>query len=139
MIRHTFLTVALFLFCCNAVAGKMAHHHSHAKSLDVSEAENIPEVKVIAYRDTMKGWNLHIATKHFRFSPENVNKAHKEGEGHGHLYIDGKKLTRIYSHWYYLSDLSPGKHKITVSLNANNHASLAVHGKKIVDEIEVIQ
>ena len=39
---------------------------------------------------------------------------HVDGEGHTHLYIDGEKITRVYSNWYYLGKLEPGEHTIRV-------------------------
>ena len=87
----------------------------------------------------MVGWNIHVTTKNFRFSPENINKEPIEGEGHAHLYVDGKKISRLYNAWFHLSNLSPGSHTLRVTLNANNHAELVLNGKNIEYSKEVIQ
>jgi len=63
--------------------------------------------------------------------------AHVPSEGHAHLYIDGKKVTRLYGEWYHIPSLSPGTHKITVTLNANSHEDLMVKGKVVSDKQEV--
>ncbi|HEY9597498.1 MAG TPA: hypothetical protein V6D33_07495, partial [Cyanophyceae cyanobacterium] len=58
-------------------------------------------------------------------------------EGHAHLYVNGKKLTRLYGSWYYLSNLTPGSHKITVTLNTNRHENL-IHNGQVIGDTETI-
>lgn len=72
----------------------------------------------------------------FRFAPERASTAHVAGEGHAHLFIDGKKITRLYGEWYHVPALTPGVHKITVTLNANSHEDLTVQGKVVSDTKE---
>ena len=119
-----------------AITDKNNTHHnhtSHHKPLEITSGQAIPSVDLIVHKDTKKGWNLEAKVTNFQFSPENVNKAHKPGEGHAHLYINGKKITRIYSSWYYVESLPPGKHQVTINLNANNHQPMAYKGKLIED------
>ena len=47
------------------------------------------------------------------------------------MHIDGEKSARIYSEWYHLPKLPPGKHEIRVSLNTNDHSVYAKDGKPI--------
>lgn len=68
---------------------------------------------------------------------ENINKAAKPGEGHAHLQVNGKKITRLYG-WYYLENLQPGKNEITVSLNVNSHKTLA-HNGKMIQDTEIVE
>lgn len=79
-------------------------------------------VSIRVVKDRFKGWNLLIRTKRFRFAPEHASQRHRLGEGHAHLDIDGKPVTRIYGHGYFISELSPGRHKIRVALATNSHA-----------------
>ena len=74
----------------------------------------------------MSGWNLHIETENFSFSPENASLAHIDGEGHAHVYINGVKLGRFYGPWVHLDDLPEGEVTVEVTLNANDHRFLAV-------------
>jgi hypothetical protein len=60
------------------------------------------------------------------------------GEGHAHLYIDGKKITRLYGEWYFIPSLKPGTHTIRVTLNANTHEDYAVGGKLVEDTVTVV-
>lgn len=108
------------------------HHHSH-EQLEILPGQPVPGVNLIVHEDAMRGWNLEIQVENFRFAPENINQANNPGEGHGHLYINGEKITRIYGNWYYLPSLEPGEHEITVTLNSNGHEELVYNGQVIQD------
>jgi hypothetical protein len=92
---------------------------------------NQPAVQLIVHPDAKAGWNLQVQVDNFRWAPEHANQAHVPGEGHAHLYVNGKKITRLYGEWYYLEHLRPGENKITVTLNANTHADYAVKGERV--------
>ncbi len=115
-------------------SGKDAHH----KMMEIPEAQAIPSVNLIVHPDPMRGYNLEVQVTNFKFAPENVNTAARPGEGHAHLYVNGKKIARLYGNWYYLENLQPGKNKITVSLNANSHEVLA-RDRKIIQDTEIVQ
>lgn len=106
--------------------------HQH-KIMEVPLSQPVPVVDLIVHPDTVKGVNLEVKLSNFKFAPEKVNQDSKLTEGHAHLYIDGKKLTRLYGNWYYLDNLAPGQHKITVALNTNRHEDLVYKGQKIED------
>jgi hypothetical protein len=111
--------------------------HSHQK-LEIPAGQPIPSVKLIVRPDAMKGWNLEVQVTNFRFAPERVNTTSNPAEGHAHLFIDGKKITRLYGPWYYLPDLEPGQHEIKVSLNTNTHETLVSKGQPI-EAIAIVQ
>jgi len=126
------------------LGGKM--DHSNMKNggpghnpIDVSSWPSKPSLTLTAHKDAMAGWNLHIKPTHFNFAPAQVNSANVVGNGHAHLYINGEKITRLYSNWYYLNNLQPGSHSVTVALNANDHGPLVLDGQHISATIEVIQ
>lgn len=98
----------------------------------------IPTVKLQVLKDSMKGFNIHVTTENFKFTPENVNQKDVVGEGHAHLYVDGVKITRLYGNWYYLGSVAEGTHKVSVSLNGNSHAQYMVKGAKIEDSVDII-
>jgi hypothetical protein len=87
--------------------------------------------------DPVGGWNLQIQTQHWAFAPERVNQSSLTTEGHAHLYLNGEKLTRLYSNWYYLPSLPPGEHTLTVGLNANGHEALMHQGTPIQDSVTI--
>jgi hypothetical protein len=111
---------------------QMSEEEEHEHSmLEIPTGQLLPTVSLISYPDPQRGWNLEIQVTNFKFAPENINQPSIPTEGHAHLYVDGKKITRLYSNWYYLENLAPGKHEITVSLNTNGHETLMHDGKPI--------
>lgn len=111
------------------------HKHAH-KALDVSNYASRPSLSLEVLKDKMKGWNIHLITENFRFAPEHVNEEVVEGEGHAHVYINDKK-TRLYGNWIHVGSLPKGENIIRATLNANNHAELAIGDKPITAEISV--
>lgn len=88
-------------------------------------------VRLSVAKDAMKGWNLNVRTRAFRWAPEHASMAHRRGEGHAPLYVDGVKLTRIYGPWHYVGALTPGKHVVGVTLNGNDHGDYVRAGKPL--------
>lgn len=104
--------------------GMAGMDHSEILSLDASDSS--PTLSVMLHEDPASGWNLHIMTENFTFSPEHASLAHIEGEGHAHVYINGVKLGRFYGPWVHLDNLPEGEVTVEVTLNANDHRALAV-------------
>lgn len=104
--------------------------HSH-RTLEVDPSQPIPTIILSVTPDAMSGWNIHVQTEHFTFTPEQVNQANVPNQGHAHLYVDGEKVARLYGPWFHLADLPAGHHTISVGLNANGHDALTYQGKPI--------
>lgn len=109
------------------------HHHNHHKQLEISANQATPTVELVAHPDQVQGWNLELKVTHFNFAPSQVNAPSKTSEGHAHLYINGKKVTRLYGNWYYLSELPTGANTLKVTLNSNGHEALVHRGQPISD------
>jgi hypothetical protein len=86
----------------------------------LSDESKAPSLKLEMEKDKKGGWNIHLITENFRFSPDQVSKKHANGEGHAQLYVDGKFMTRIYGNWHYLAKLPAGNHFIRITLNTND-------------------
>lgn len=108
--------------------GNAASHAGHGAhdTLLTWAGENAPALAVSAHKDPEAGWNIHVDTENFRFSPQNASKAHVPGEGHVHVYVDGQKLGRFYGSWVHVTG-SAGQ-SVKVTLNANDHRQIAVDG-----------
>jgi hypothetical protein len=115
---------------------KASGEHTH-KAVSIPAGQPIPTVKLAISPDAMRGWNVEVKITNFAFAPERVNTKGLTTEGHAHLYLNGKKLTRLYSSWYYLERLPRGQNKLTVTLNTNAHEDLTVGGKVIQDTATV--
>jgi hypothetical protein len=100
------------------------------KTFDVAPGEPVPTLRYTVESDGADGWNLHLFTTNFTFTPQNINGEPVAGEGHVHLYIDGK-LTVVFGPWYHIDALTPGAHAIAVSLNNNDHSVYSYQGKYI--------
>jgi len=107
--------------------GGMAHDHDRVQEV---APDAIPTIQIALQPEDPCTYNLMVTLNNFAFAPENVNGPHKDGEGHAHLYADGRKLGRIYSEWYHFS-APAGSKSIEVTLNSNDHATLAHEGKPI--------
>lgn len=131
---------------------EIPHHHSDNSHPEKTEAEGdhdhkmiaipegvpVPNIDLIVHKDAIKGWNLEIKTSNFTFDPKTVNENSDYSKGHAHLYLNGKKFTRIYSNWFYLESLPAGKNQIKVTINTNNHEDLMDRGK-IISDVEIIE
>lgn len=112
-------------------------HQQHHQTLEIPEGQPLPTVSLIAHPDPVRGWNLEIQTTNFAFAPERVNQAHQLGEGHGHLYLNGEYVSRIYGNWLHIPALPPGRHELTVRLNSNSHEALTHQGQPLEATVEV--
>jgi hypothetical protein len=104
--------------------GSMPHMTTHM-------APEKMTVDLLISRDAKMGYNINVRTTAFRWAPWNANKAHRQGQGHAHLYINGEKVTRLYGPWYFVKDLPKGKHYVKVTLNGNDHGDYVRDGKPI--------
>ncbi|MGB3654749.1 MAG: hypothetical protein WBA41_26580 [Rivularia sp. (in: cyanobacteria)] len=142
--QHFFVATAT-LGCVIAIAkgatmtvADMSGHgeHTHGK-IEVPQG-TVPTVDLVMHKDAKKGWNVEAKVVNFEFAPEKVNAAPEPGEGHAHLFVNGKKITRLYSSWYYLENLEPGENQVKVILNANNHADWTSNGK-LIEDTEIVK
>ncbi len=122
----------------NANSGTHKGEHHHHKKIEIPSDQKAPSVDLVVHKDAIKGWNLEVKVTNFKFAPESVNTDSAFNEGHAHLFINGKKITRLYSSWYYIDKLEPGNNEITVTLNTNIHEDLASDGE-IIKDTEVVQ
>lgn len=115
-----------------------ADEGAEERLLEIPNSQVLPTIDIVVTKDALKGWNLQTKLNNFKFSPENVNTKNNPGEGHGHIYLNGKKLARLYSSWFHIENLPPGKNKITVGLKSNTHETL-VHNSQRIEDTEVIE
>ncbi|MFI8106435.1 hypothetical protein [Streptomyces sp. NPDC086023] len=96
-------------------------------------ADGAPEVQLSVRPDTEDGWNLQLAVRNFRFTPDSTGGGAVLGGGHAHLLLDGRKLARLYGPWHHLSaaQVPAGAHTLTVRLYADDHTAWAVAGKPV--------
>lgn len=111
--------------------GGGGHDHAAMVPIVLPEGDDAPTLTATVLKDPASGWNLHVETTNFRFSPEHASTPHIAGEGHAHVYVNGVKLARIYANWYHIDHLPIGEVMIEVALNSNDHNELAVANKPL--------
>jgi len=124
------ILISFFLLINPSLAQhKQGEDHAH-KSIEAKSPFPSVDIKII--KDVSSGYNLQLITKNFKFTPEKVNTPPVMGEGHAHIYINGKK-TRLYSEWFHIDDekLTQPINQIRVTLNANDHSEYTVNSRPI--------
>ena len=111
--------------------GAMAGHAmNHDTPIEV-DAIDAPKLDIAVSKDPMSGYNLHVMVSDFEFSPEQASRAHANGQGHAHVYVNGEKQGRVYGPWVHLASLPKGEVTVEVTLNSNNHQPLSLNGTPI--------
>ena len=112
--------------------GSMAAHAAmgHTMMHEPAADEATPTL-ALQTRPTETGWIAEIAVEHFIFSEELQDGDHVPGHGHGHIYVGGMKLGRVFSDSFAIGPLPPGTHTVRVTLNTNDHRAYAVEGEAI--------
>ncbi|APE43519.1 hypothetical protein BOO69_08920 [Sulfitobacter alexandrii] len=91
----------------------------------VGDGEPAPEIAIDTVRDG-DGWLLRITAQDFTFSEDLMGLYHVPGMGHGHVYVGGMKLGRVFAPTYRIGALPPGAHEVRVTLNTNDHRAYVV-------------
>lgn len=102
-------------------------------TVEMPEGLPVPTITIELAEDANSGWNLHVITENFAFAPERAGTEHYPGEGHAHIYVNGKMLARMYGQWFHVPQLGPGRHQIMVTLNSNDHNAYTINGQIISD------
>lgn len=112
----------------------MAMTHMHPMT-ELDPSLPVPAVSVEAIPDEKDGYNIHVTTEHFAFTPEMVNGDVVSNSGHAHIYVNGTKVARLYGPWFNLpsSALQSGRNEVMVTLNANDHSEWSRDGMHIMD------
>jgi len=102
----------------------------HGQSYSVGEAEPSPTVSLTA-NPNPDGWTVEIISENFAFSRDSVDGPHEPGIGHGHLYLNGLKLQRVYQSTVQIGALPAGDYEMRVTLNTNDHRAYTVDGRAV--------
>jgi hypothetical protein len=104
--------------------------------------EAAPQATLKLQKDPTGGFNVHVVTTNFMWRPEMASMQHVPGEGHAHVYLDGRKIMRIYNEWFHLNTYQfstrAGEQLLSIEFVGNDHAPYTIQGlpvgvEKIVD------
>jgi len=94
--------------------------------------ESAPKVTLEIEKDPTGGFNVQVVTTNFVWRPEMASMKHVPGEGHAHVYLDGRKIMRIYNEWFHLNTYQfstrPGEQLLSVEFVGNDHAPYTIQG-----------
>jgi len=116
-----------------------SHDKMHSSLVDVSKTEPVPNFEISVVRDAHGGWNLTVSPQNFTFAPGHVNGKHVHGEGHAHLYVNGKKIARLYGTDFHIPALRSGENVVSVSLNTNDHQTYALGDQPIERVVSITE
>ena len=119
-----------------SLSGTVANAHTTGVSAIHEVAREVaPSASLDVVKDPTGGFNVHLMTTGFAWRPENASMMHANGEGHAHVYLDGRKIMRIYNEWFHLNTFQfatqPGEQLLTVELVGNDHAPYTTEGMPI--------
>lgn len=127
-------------FAAPVEAGAAAHDDHDAlfgigDICQVGEGEPVPRLSLSVTGSQEEGYTVTIATQNLTMTEPVEGMGHMPGYGHGHLYLDGVKLQRLYTTTARIGALPPGEHLIRVTLNSNDHRAYVTDGQPITAEV----
>jgi copper(I)-binding protein len=102
----------------------------------VGDGEPAPNISLEATK-IEAGWKVLVTSEDFEFTPNLVDGPHVPGTGHGHIYLNGLKLGRLYSAETTVGHLPPGQHEIRVTLSTNDHRAYVVGDAPVTASIRI--
>jgi hypothetical protein len=114
------------------------HAHSNgAMSIHEVSKEKAPTALLELKKDPTGGFNVQVKTTNFTWRPEKASMKHVPGEGHAHVFLDGRKIMRIYNEWFHLNTFQfatrAGEQLLSVEFVGNDHAPYTVQGTPVGD------
>ena len=94
--------------------------------------EAAPQATLVIQKDPTGGFNVQVKTTNFLWRPEMASMQHVPGEGHAHVYLDGRKIMRIYNEWFHLNTYQfstrSGEQLLSIEFVGNDHAPYTIQG-----------
>lgn len=111
----------------------MSHGMSHDMSNGI-QLDQPPLIELAAPNGfTAEGADVAVAVNDFTFVRVADGTPHVANEGHGHIYLNGLKLGRLYDTDFSIGGLSSGAYELTVILNAHSHQPY-LNGENVVQD-----
>jgi hypothetical protein len=107
-------------------------HTNGAVTVHEISPEVAPKSVLKIQKDPTGGFNVQVVTTNFMWRPEMASMKHIPGEGHAHVYLDGRKIMRIYNEWFHLNTFQfstkPGEQLLSIEFVGNDHAPYTIQG-----------
>ena len=121
----------------NMSGGMMDHSAMGSMEYPVPDGEPEPTLSISTTPTSEGGITVRIDTTDFTFSKDKADGPHEPGFGHGHLYVGGAKIGRVYENTAEVSTLPSGPHIVRVTLNTNDHRTYVVDDKPVTATVKV--
>jgi hypothetical protein len=113
-------------------------HTNGATSVHEIEQELAPKATLEIEKDLTGGFNVQVVTTDFIWRPELASMKHVPGEGHAHVFLDGRKIMRIYNQWFHLNTYQfstrAGEQLLSIEFVGNDHAPYTIQGLPVGTE-----
>jgi len=137
------VSAVLAVYLSNSSPVEHAHAAQHHQTQAVPANALPPEVSLQTVKDAMSGFNLSLTLKNYQLMlpVDDLAQAtvvdNASLSGHAHLYINDKKIQRIYGRFVHIPKtlLKAGENTIRVTLNNHNHANWSLDGKVVQSEL----
>lgn len=127
--------VSMMLYLHNQSSHFSAGNHEmmhQENQIHIPPTHHAPTISGSVTRDPSGTWLLEIQTENFTFEPKKAGTEEiTYNEGHAHIYLNGKKVNRLYGQFYHLDILPAGTNEIKVTLNGNNHGVFVANGEEV--------
>lgn len=94
----------------------------------------VPTLGLDLQPDPASGHNLILTADGFEMTPEDTNGAVVAGTGHGHMFVNGQNIGRMYAKRHHLINLPKGEVTIHVYLGGNDHKVWVANGNPLFVE-----
>lgn len=84
------------------------------------------------------GWRIFVDAEEFSFAEHLTDTDHIPGVGHGHLYVGGLKIKRLYGPVAEIGPLPSGRHTVRVTLNTNDHRAYVVGDEPVTAQATIV-
>jgi hypothetical protein len=113
-------------------------HSSGAMTIHEVSKEESPTALMKILKDPTGGFNVQVVTTNFTWRPEMASMKYVPGEGHAHVFLDGRKIMRIYNEWFHLNTYQfatrSGEQLLSLEFVGNDHAPYTIQGAPIGDQ-----
>ena len=115
--------------------GPAGAHTTGVSAIHEVTSKSAPAAFLEIEKDSTGGFNVHISTTRFTWRPDSASMQHVDGQGHAHVYLDGRKIMRIYNDWFHLNTFQfatkAGEQLLSIELVGNDHVPYTTQGLPI--------
>ena len=126
--------IVAWILTLTSIATVSAHTNG-ASAIHEVESVDAPTASLKITKDPTGGFNVQVVTSKFVWRPEMASMRYVAGEGHAHVYLDGRKIMRIYNGWFHLNTFQfatrSGEQLVSIELVGNDHAPYTIQGAPI--------